>query len=117
MWALRAPAGDEARILRAGVHVTLAGRGFRTHPTVSPYTLHCMGGGGDVFNELQLKLLNGRTISIHVEPGFDVDDLEYLPGLRAVSLGNLTVLYEGLVYDVRPRRTFAAQSSAPRLQP
>jgi hypothetical protein len=74
-----------------------------------------MGGGGDVFNELQLKLLNGRTISIHVEPGFDVDDLEYLPGLRAVSLGNLTVLYEGLVYDVRPRRTLAVHGAAPSL--
>lgn len=57
-----------------------------------------------MYSELNLKLLNGRTVSIHVDPGFDVDDLEYLPGIRAVSLGNLTVLYEGLVYDVRPAR-------------
>ncbi len=68
-----------------------------------------------MFNELQLKLLNGRTISIHVEPGFDVDDLEYLPGLRAVSLGNLTVLYEGLVYDVRPQRRLTVHVTAPGL--
>jgi len=57
-----------------------------------------------VYTELQLKLLNGRTVTIGVEPGYDVDDLEYLPGIRAVSLGNLTILYEGLVYDVRPAR-------------
>lgn len=68
-----------------------------------------------MYTELQLKLLNGRTISIHVEPGFDVDDLEFLPGLRAVSLGNLTVLYEGLVYDVRPLRRFTVHSTAPGL--
>lgn len=57
-----------------------------------------------MYTELQLKLLNGRTVTIGVEPGYDVDDLEYLPGIRAVSLGNLTILYEGLVYDVRPSR-------------
>lgn len=57
-----------------------------------------------MYTELHLKLLNGRTVAIQVDPGFDVDDLEYLPGIRAVSLGNLTVLYEGLVYDVRPSR-------------
>jgi hypothetical protein len=62
-----------------------------------------------VYTELHLKLLNGRTVAIHVDPGFDVDDLEYLPGIRAVSLGNLTVLYEGLVYDVRPSRSQMAQ--------
>lgn len=55
-----------------------------------------------MYTELRLKLLSGRTTSIRVEPPFDFDDLEYLPGIRAVSLGNLTVLYEGLVYDVRP---------------
>jgi len=68
-----------------------------------------------VYTELHLKLLNGRTITIHVEPGFDVDDLEYVPGIRAVSLGNLTVLYEGLVYDVRPLRRFAVHGTAPGL--
>lgn len=57
-----------------------------------------------MYTELHLKLLSGRTVTIRVDPGFDVDDLEYLPGVRAVSLGNLTVLYEGLVYDVRPSR-------------
>jgi len=57
-----------------------------------------------VYDQLHLKLLNGRTLSIEVEPGFDIDDLDYLPGIRAVSIGNLTVLYEGLVYDVRPSR-------------
>ncbi len=57
-----------------------------------------------MYDELHLKLLNGRTLSIEVEPGFDIDDLDYLPGIRAVSIGNLTVLYEGLVYDVRPSR-------------
>jgi hypothetical protein len=41
-----------------------------------------------------------------VEPGFTGDDLDYTAGLRAVSVGNLTVLYEGLVYDVRPLRPF-----------
>jgi hypothetical protein len=55
-----------------------------------------------VYTELQMKLLTGRTTAIRVDPPFDFDDLEYLPGIRAVSLGNLTVLYEGLVYDVRP---------------
>jgi hypothetical protein len=68
-----------------------------------------------VYTELHLKLLNGRTITIHVEPGFDMDDLEYVPGMRAVSLGNLTVLYEGLVYDVRPGRPHPARSAAPGL--
>lgn len=57
-----------------------------------------------MYSELQLKLLSGRTITIQVEPSFRLDDLDYLPGIRAVSLGNLTVLYEGLVYDVRPHR-------------
>ena len=66
-----------------------------------------------MYTELQLKLLNGRTVAIGVEPGFDVDDLEYLPGIRAVSLGNLTVLYEGLVYDVRPYRGRDPFSLAP----
>lgn len=66
--------------------------------------LHAQGGKRTVYKEIHLKLLNGRTVAIGVEPGFDVDDLEYLPGVRAVSLGNLTVLYEGLVYDVRPSR-------------
>lgn len=55
-----------------------------------------------MYTELRLKLLSGRTTSIQVDPPFDFDDLEYLPGIRAVSLGNLTILYEGLVYDVRP---------------
>ncbi|MFZ5815866.1 MAG: hypothetical protein ACOY93_11255 [Bacillota bacterium] len=63
-----------------------------------------------MYTELNLKLLNGRTVSIHVEPGFEVDDLDYLPGIRAVSLGNLTVLYEGLVYDVRPGRGVRPQA-------
>ena len=66
-----------------------------------------------MYTELQLKLLNGRTVAIRVEPGFDVDDLEYLPGIRAVSLGNLTVLYEGLVYDVRPNRRMTTLGMAP----
>ena len=55
-----------------------------------------------MYTELHLKLLNGRTKAIRVDPPFDFDDMEYLPGIRAVSVGNLTVLYEGLVYDVRP---------------
>lgn len=55
-----------------------------------------------VYNALCLKLLSGERIRIHVDPPFDGDDLEYTAGLRAVSVGNLTVLYEGLVYDVRP---------------
>lgn len=55
-----------------------------------------------MYTELSLKLLTGRTTQIRVDPPFDVDDLEYLPGIRAVTLGNLVVLYEGLVYDVRP---------------
>lgn len=71
------------------------------------------GVGGEVYTELHLKLLNGRTVAIHVEPGFDVDDLEYLPGIRAVSLGNLTVLYEGMVYDVRPSRNQQKAAASP----
>lgn len=59
-------------------------------------------GGASVYTELRLKLLTGRTQAIRVEPPFRFDDLEYLPGIRAVRLGNLTVLYEGLVYDVQP---------------
>jgi hypothetical protein len=59
-----------------------------------------------VYNALCLKLLSGDRIRISVEPGFTSDDLEYTAGLRAVSVGNLTVLYEGLVYDVRPLRPF-----------
>ncbi|MGE5672832.1 MAG: hypothetical protein ACM3XM_02970 [Mycobacterium leprae] len=55
-----------------------------------------------MYTELRLKLLNGQQTAIRVEPPFDLDDLDYVPGIRAVSLGNLTVLYEGLVYDVRP---------------
>jgi hypothetical protein len=55
-----------------------------------------------VYTELRLKLLTGRSMAISVNPPFDFDDLEFVPGIRAVSLGNLTVLYEGLVYDVRP---------------
>ncbi len=55
-----------------------------------------------MYTELQLKLLTGRTTAIRVHPPFDLDDLEYTPGIRAVTLGNLTVLYEGMVYDVRP---------------
>ncbi|MDF2629508.1 MAG: hypothetical protein K0R39_3339 [Symbiobacteriaceae bacterium] len=49
-----------------------------------------------------MKLLNGRSMAIRVDPPFDFDDLEFVPGIRAISLGNVTVLYEGLVYDVRP---------------
>jgi hypothetical protein len=70
--------------------------------------------GGAVYTELHLKLLDGRTVAIHVDPGFDVDELEYLPGIRAVSLGNLTVLYEGLVYDVRPSRMTDRLAVSPR---
>jgi hypothetical protein len=58
--------------------------------------------GTTVYTELRLKLLTGRSMAISVNPPFDFDDLEFVPGIRAVSLGNLTVLYEGLVYDVRP---------------
>ncbi|HYG58496.1 MAG TPA: hypothetical protein VD902_10595 [Symbiobacteriaceae bacterium] len=57
-----------------------------------------------MYTELRLKLLSGRTMAIAVDPPFDFDDLEFMPGIRAVRLGNLTVLYEGLVYDVRPAR-------------
>lgn len=55
-----------------------------------------------MYTELRLKLLTGRTTSIRVDPPFDLDDLDYMPGIRAVRLGNLTVLYEGLVYDAHP---------------
>lgn len=55
-----------------------------------------------MYTELRLKLLSGRTATIQVDPPFDLDDMEYVAGIRAVRLGNLTVLYEGLVYDVRP---------------
>jgi hypothetical protein len=55
-----------------------------------------------LYTELRLKLLTGRSMAVHVEPPFALDDLEYTPGIRAVSLGNLTVLYEGMVFDVRP---------------
>jgi hypothetical protein len=55
-----------------------------------------------VYTELRLKLVSGRSTSIGVEPPFDLDDLEYLPGIRAIRIGHLTVLYEGLIYDVRP---------------
>jgi hypothetical protein len=58
-----------------------------------------------VYNALCLKLLSGDRVHIFVDPPFSGDDMEYTPGLRAISLGNLTVLYEGLVYDVRPLRT------------
>lgn len=66
-----------------------------------------------MYTELHLKLINGRTLPISVSPGFDMDDLEYLPGIRAVSLGNLTILYEGLVYDVRPSRSRLHQGLPP----
>lgn len=55
-----------------------------------------------MYTELRLKLLTGRTMAIRVDPPFDAGDLDYFPGIRAVALGNLTVLYEGLVYDVCP---------------
>lgn len=55
-----------------------------------------------MYTELSLKLLSGRSQTLRVDPPFDFDDLEFIPGIRAVSLGNVTVLYEGLVYDVRP---------------
>lgn len=55
-----------------------------------------------MYTELSLKLLNGRSQVLRVDPPFDFDDLEFIPGIRAISLGNVTVLYEGLVYDVRP---------------
>lgn len=55
-----------------------------------------------MYTELRLALVGGETAVIRVEPPFDIDDLDYLPGIRAVTLGNLTVLYEGLVFDVRP---------------
>jgi len=54
------------------------------------------------YTELRLRLMGGQTKRIWVDPPFEPDDLEYLPGIRAVRLGRLTVLYEGLVYDVRP---------------
>jgi hypothetical protein len=57
-----------------------------------------------VYNQLQLKLVDGKTASIQVEPTFRVQDLQYDPKRRAVSLGNLTVLYHGLVYDVHPKK-------------
>lgn len=55
-----------------------------------------------MYTELSLKLLNGRSLNLRVDPPFDFDDMEFVPGIRAVSVGNVTVLYEGLVYDVRP---------------
>lgn len=56
-----------------------------------------------MYNKLQLKLITGETATIAVEPPFRVAELVYHPHRRAVSLGNLTVLYEGIVYDVMPR--------------
>lgn len=55
-----------------------------------------------MYTGLRLKLITGHAVDIRVDPPFDVADLDYFPGFRAVSLGNLTVLYEGLVYDVTP---------------
>ena len=55
-----------------------------------------------MYTGLRLKLITGDTVHIRVDPPFDVADLDYFPGFRAVSLGNLTVLYEGMVYDVTP---------------
>lgn len=55
-----------------------------------------------MYTQLRLKMLTGRSMAIHVDPPFEFDDLDFKPGIRAVSIGNLTVLYEGLVYDVRP---------------
>ena len=55
-----------------------------------------------MYTGLRLKLITGGSVEIRVDPPFAVADLEYFPGIRAVSLGNLTVLYEGLVYDVTP---------------
>lgn len=56
----------------------------------------------ELYTELRLKLLTGAEVGIGVDPPFATRDLEYFPGIRAVSLGNLTVLYEGLIYDVIP---------------
>jgi len=61
-----------------------------------------------LYTELRLKLLTGESMGIRVQPPFGAQELEYFPGIRAVSLGNLTVLYEGLVYDVVPARRIYA---------
>lgn len=55
-----------------------------------------------MYNKLNLKQISGRATTISVEPAFRPNDLVYHPRKRAVSLGNLTVLYEGIVYDVCP---------------
>lgn len=55
-----------------------------------------------MYNKLQLKLVDGNVAAIAVEPAFRAGELVYHPRKRAVSLGNLTVLYEGMVYEVTP---------------
>lgn len=67
-----------------------------------------------MYTELRLKIITGQHVAIRVDPPFDAGDLDYFPGIRAVSLGNLTVLYEGLVYDVCPSgRVVGYDSSRP----
>lgn len=56
-----------------------------------------------MYRRLLLKRIDGRQTAIRVEPGFTAGDLRYHPWHRAVSLGKLTVLYHGIVYDVQPR--------------
>lgn len=67
-----------------------------------------------MYNKLQLKLISGNIEAIAVEPAFRVAELVYHPRKRAVSLGNLTVLYEGIVYEVTPGQRAVEQSGALR---
>lgn len=53
------------------------------------------------YGTLALKLADGRERRIRVEPVFRAEDLQFHRFRRAVTLGNLTVLYNGIVYDVR----------------
>jgi hypothetical protein len=65
-----------------------------------------------MYNQLKLKLINGKATMIAVEPAFHVDELLYHPRRKAVSLGNLTVIYEGFVYDVCPHRRDGERQAA-----
>lgn len=56
-----------------------------------------------MYTKLTLKRIDGKETGIQVQPAFRAADLRYHPWHRAVTLGNLTVLYHGMVYDVRPR--------------
>lgn len=49
---------------------------------------------------LRLRHADGQITTIHVRPGFQINDLRYHPARRTVTLGKLTVMYGGWVYAV-----------------